>query len=65
MTNDYALTEGDDGVVVLHRADCSHARMLAALGYPVATLFGCERPMPSDIQRHWCLEEPWRARSAG
>lgn len=55
MTYDIALTEGRDGKVVVHRADCPGARLMADLGFPVATLFGCEQ-MPDELPLHDCLQ---------
>lgn len=54
---DIALTEDADGKgVLMHRADCPYARMAAANGLPVATLFGIQGGLPTDIKRHDCLE---------
>jgi hypothetical protein len=52
---DLAITEGKDGQVLVHKADCPAARTEAALGRPVATFFGCERMPPEDLPRHSCL----------
>lgn len=58
--HDLALTEGPDGKVLMHRADCPEARAQAASGKPVMTLFACEGPLPDDVARHSCLEgRPW------
>lgn len=51
---DLALTEVD-GQITLHTANCPEARMMAFLGFPVATMFGCERE-PMDVRRHSCLD---------
>lgn len=53
---DIALTEGADGRPLMHRADCPEARLEAARGKPVMTLFSCEGPLPNDVARHSCLE---------
>lgn len=54
---DIALTEGRDGSVTVHRADCPDVRVLADLGFPVATLFGIQQQPPDDLERHSCMEE--------
>jgi hypothetical protein len=53
---DVALTEGIDGTITAHQADCSAARMMAAMGQPVMTMLGCEGTLPADVPRHDCLE---------
>ena len=57
---DIALAE-TDGRIVVHRADCPTVRTLAALGLPVATLFGISEPGDDatilDLDRHSCLDE--------
>ena len=58
---DIALTEGRDGSVTVHRADCPDVRTLAELGFPVATLLGIQNDIPDDLERHSCLEEVERA----
>jgi hypothetical protein len=55
---DIALTEEEPGKVVVHRADCPLVRRLAALGFPVATLFGLQGSIPDDLPRHNCTETP-------
>ena len=57
VVRDIALTEGPDGEVLAHRADCPEARKMAAAGMPVATMFGIQKPLPDDVKRHSCLEE--------
>jgi hypothetical protein len=54
---DYALTEGPDGKVMAHKANCPIAKGMAAAGEPVITLFQCENGLPKDIPRHSCLQE--------
>jgi hypothetical protein len=51
---DIALTEAG-GVITLHDAYCPQARTMALLGYPVATLLGCER-VPDDYPMHPCMD---------
>jgi hypothetical protein len=53
---DIALTEEQPGKVMVHRADCPDARRQAAQGLPVATMLGCEGPLPKDLPKHSCLE---------
>jgi hypothetical protein len=53
---DIALTEDDDGRILVHRVDCPYARTHAMLGRMVANLFGCEE-LPADVERHDCLKE--------
>ena len=55
---DLALTEGPTGGAIAHRADCPQVRALAAAGQPVMTMLGCEKPLPADVPRHSCLEQP-------
>jgi hypothetical protein len=55
---DLALTEGRNGKAIAHRADCPEVRALAAAGQPVMTMLGCEKPLPADVPRHSCLEQP-------
>src|SRR5262245_23487227 len=50
---DIALVE-KDGEIIVHRADCPEVRRLAAQGEPVATLFGCEQPLPPEYKWHSC-----------
>jgi hypothetical protein len=57
MTKDFALVHEPNGEFVVHRADCPDARMKANLGYPVATLLGCEKAPAKDLKRHSCLDE--------
>jgi hypothetical protein len=53
---DIALTEDADGRILVHRADCPWARFLANAGFPVVTMFDCQRMPPADMKRHSCLE---------
>lgn len=53
---DYALTDDGKGGVILHRADCTYARAMAAIGRPVCTMSDCQGPMPKGIKRHSCLD---------
>ena len=57
-TRDFAVTHGQHGMMVLHRADCPLARSLADQGEPVLTLFGCEREPAPDSKLCWheCLD---------
>ena len=55
MEYDIALTEGTNGGVLVHRADCPTARTAAMFGQPVATLLGCQTMPSADIPRHDCL----------
>ena len=50
-----ALTPTKDGKVIIHRADCPVVRALANAGEPVITLFGVQRKLELDIERHSCL----------
>ena len=50
---DIALAEGF-GTLVVHRVDCPGVRLLAELGFPVVSMFGCER-LPDDYPLHSCL----------
>jgi hypothetical protein len=50
---DIALTEGA-GTLIVHRVDCPDARLEAALGRPVVSMFGCER-LPTEYPLHTCL----------
>lgn len=52
----YALTEDGKGGVMLHRANCTYARTMAAIGRPVMTMYECDGPTPKDIKRHSCLD---------
>lgn len=54
---DLALGPDPDipGEVLAHRADCPMVRQQADAGDPVATLFGCEQPLPSHVKLHTCL----------
>jgi hypothetical protein len=54
VTLDFALAEGREGTLVLHRVDCPGVRLMAELGFPVVSMFGCER-MPEDYPLHSCL----------
>lgn len=58
-TRDFAVTQGVGGVMVLHRADCPHARQLAAEGEPVMTLLDCARQPTPDSRLIWhhCLHD--------
>jgi len=51
-----ALTEVA-GTITLHDAYCPQARVLAALGFPVVSMFDCER-MPAGYPLHSCLGRP-------
>ena len=53
---DIALTSVGNKVVV-HTASCPEARMMAALGYPVATLLGCKEMPDQSLPRHSCMEK--------
>jgi hypothetical protein len=53
---DYSLEESTPGVVLAHIPNCPVVRALADNGEPVASLFGCQEPLPDDIPRHSCLE---------
>ena len=55
--HDYALAEAGQGGVIAHTATCPTVRFQAAMGVPVATLFGCEGELPDDIPRHDCLKD--------
>lgn len=50
-----ALAEDRAGAIVLHRVDCPGVRLMAELGFPVISMFGCER-MPEDYPLHECLQ---------
>ena len=52
-----ALAEGEDGQVVVHRADCPDVRAQAERGEMVATLLDIQNPLPDDLERHSCLTE--------
>jgi hypothetical protein len=56
---DYALAEGEDGEMVVHKADCPEVRAQADRGEPVMTMFGCQEDtlerLP-DLRRHSCLD---------
>ena len=54
---DIVLTEGANGKPLMHRADCPEARRAAADGHPVMTLWDCDGPLPTNVQRHSCLGE--------
>jgi len=64
MSLDLAITEGPNGKPLLHVANCPDARAAAARGEFVGTLFGCQGPLPDDIEKHSCLEPADPARSA-
>lgn len=55
-TYDIAFTQEDSGEMLLHRADCTKARLAAELGKPVATLYGCEL-LPTETKRCGCMKE--------
>ena len=63
MTWDIALVETPKGVVVLHRADCPLARAAAERGWPVATLFGCER-LPTGLPTCVCMRGAYERKVA-
>lgn len=54
---DIAMVQEHDGKVVIHEANCPVARRAAADGFPVFTMFGCERPAPKEYPRHTCMKE--------
>lgn len=56
-TLDLAVTEETDGRMMLHRADCPHARKLAAEGQPVLTMLDCrDSPFMNTLPHHDCLK---------
>jgi len=56
MSIDLALAE-QNGLLVLHQADCPQARELAEAGRPVLTMLDCARMPSDDWPRHECLDE--------
>lgn len=56
MGVDLALTEEDDGSVLVHRANCPYARARAAAGKPVLTMIGCKEGPGLDLKQHSCLD---------
>jgi hypothetical protein len=55
MPYDIALTEVS-GTITLHYAYCSQARMMALLGFPVATLLECEQLPEESYPAHSCMD---------
>jgi hypothetical protein len=53
---DYALAEGPDGGVLVHRVDCPVVRAQASRGEPVMNMFDCQGDLPKDLKRHSCLD---------
>ena len=46
----------DDTALIAHRPDCPDVRAQADRGEPVATMLGCEAPLPPEIEWHDCPE---------
>jgi hypothetical protein len=56
IVNDFVLAPDETGErLVAHRVDCPEVRAQADAGVFVMTLLGCEKPLPRDVRRHWCL----------
>jgi hypothetical protein len=57
MSSDITLTEGENGEVLAHRIDCPEVQKHREDSRPICTLFGIEKPLPSSVKRHSCLEK--------
>lgn len=54
---DLAIAKGEDGEMMVHRANCPSVRAQAANGEPVMTMLGCRRlPSRRKVKWHECLD---------
>lgn len=64
MARDYCMTAGPRGRMILHTLTCPDVHDARVNGRFVGTMLSCEREPDDRVEKHTCLVNADRARSA-